>query len=119
MPAATSSAFDRPQRWDASFDPEMTSEAVDRLLTFAPFRDMNPENFPKRISLRDILQHDVRVRRFRRGEIVVREGDYGTSAFMIMSGSVRIVLESLPASVLGRREHSRKGIFRVLAQMWS
>jgi Fe-S-cluster-containing dehydrogenase component/CRP-like cAMP-binding protein len=119
MPAATPSAFDRPQRWDAAFDPEMMPEAVDRLLLLPPFSEMKAENFPKRISLRDLLQHDVRIRKFRKGEIVVREGDYGTSAFMIMSGNVRIVLGSLPASVLGRREHSRKGIFRVLAQLWS
>jgi len=119
MAVATSSVLDRPQRWDAAFDSEMTPEAAARILTLAPFRDMKPENFPKRLSLADILQHDVRIRRFRQNEIVVREGDYGTSAFMIMSGNVRVVLGSLPASVLGRREPTRKGIFKVLAQIWA
>jgi Fe-S-cluster-containing dehydrogenase component/CRP-like cAMP-binding protein len=119
MAVATSSVLDRPQRWDAAFDPEMTPEAVARLLKLAPFCDMKADNFPKRLSLPDILQHDVRIRRFRSGEIVVREGDYGTSAFMIMSGAVRIVLGSLPASVLGRREPTRKGLFKVLAQIWA
>lgn len=119
MATATPPVFDRPQRWDAAFDPEMTEADVQHILKLAPFRDMKPENFPKRLSLTDILQHDVRIRRCRDGEIIVREGDYGTSAFMIMSGSVRIVLESLPASVLGRREPTRKGIFKVLAQIWS
>ncbi|HZV33678.1 MAG TPA: cyclic nucleotide-binding domain-containing protein [Verrucomicrobiae bacterium] len=118
MPAS-SPILDRPQRWDAAFDPEMKPETVARILQLEPFRDMKPENFPKRISLSDILMHDVRVRRFRNGEIVVREGDYGTSAFMIISGTVRVVLGSLPASVLGRREPTRKNIFKVLAQIWS
>ena len=118
MATAPTLVLDRPQRWDAAFDPEMTAEMVDRLLQLAPFRDMNPASFPKRLSLRDILQHDVRLRRFRPGEIVVREGDYGTSAFMILSGSVRVVLESLPATVLGRRETTRKNFFKVLAQIW-
>ncbi len=119
MAAAPSPVLDRPQRWDAAFDPEMTASGVDRILSLAPFRDMNPDSFPKRLSLRDILRHDVRIRRYRRGEIVVREGDHGTSAFMIMAGSVRVALDSLPASVLGRREPTRKNIFRVFAQLWS
>src|SRR5262245_24183859 len=99
--------LDRPQRWDASFDPEMSATAVDRLLALAPFKDMNSDKFPKRISLRDILLNDTRFRRFRAGEIVVREGDYGTSAFMIISGSVRVAF-GLPASVLGRRASRRR-----------
>lgn len=117
--AAPTPVLDRPQRWDAAFDPEMSPAAVDQILQLPPFCDMRAENFPKRISLRDILQHDVRIRRFKDGEIIVREGDYGTSAFMIFSGSVRVVLGSLPASVLGRREATRKNIFKILAQIWS
>jgi len=119
MPAAPPT-LDRPQRWDAAFDPEMTDVAVDRLLTIAPFSRMNPDNFPKRASLRDILKHDTRIKIFKRGEIIVREGDYGTSAFLVMSGHVRVVLgPDLPPSVLGRRISKRKNLFRVIAQLWS
>lgn len=119
MPAIHTT-LDRPQRWDAAFDPEMTDAAVERLQALAPFSRMNPENFPKRASLRDILKHDTRVRTFKRGEIIVREGDYGTSAFMVMTGNVRVVLgPDLPPSVLGRRVSKRKSLFRVMAQLWS
>jgi hypothetical protein len=111
--------LDRPQRWDASFDPEMQVSEVDRILSFAPFKDMDEAKFPKRISLRDILQHDTRVRKFRKGEIVVSNGDYGTSAFMILSGSVRVALTDLPASILGRAVSRKKGILRSIAQLWS
>lgn len=112
--------LDRPQRWDAAFDPEMSDATVERLLTIAPFSRMNPENFPKRASLRDILKHDTRIKTFKRGEIIVREGDYGTSAFLVMSGNVRVVLgPDLPPSVLGRRVSKRKNFFRVIAQLWS
>ena len=44
---------------------------------------MNTERFPKRVSLRDILRNDTRIRRYEAGEIIVRAGDYGTSAFMM------------------------------------
>lgn len=112
--------LDRPQRWDSAFDPEMADATVERLLTLAPFSKMNPENFPKRASLRDILKHDTRIKSFKRGEIIVREGDYGTSAFLVMSGRVRVVLgPDLPPSVLGRRVSKRKSFFRVIAQLWS
>jgi len=117
---AAFSTLERPQRWDAAFDPEMNDASVDRLLATPPFSQMNPENFPKRASLRDILKHDTRIRSFRRGEIIVREGDYGTSAFLVMSGKARVVLgPELPPSVLGRRVSARKGMFHVLAQLWS
>ena len=119
MPS-TSSILDRPQRWDASFDPEMSDAIVERLLAVAPFREMNPEAFPKRLALRDILKNDTRRRRFQKDEIVVRGGDHGTSAFMILSGRVRVVISpELPASMLGRRETRKRSFIRVLAQLWS
>src|SRR5438128_1695987 len=119
MPTAPPT-FDRPQRWDAAFDPKMTDADVSRLLSIPPFFGMRPENFPARLSLRDILKHDTRIQRYRRGEIVVREGDHGTSAFLVISGLVRAVLgPELPLSLLGRREPTRKGFFRVIAQLWA
>src|SRR6185295_13187859 len=112
--------LDRPQRWDAAFDPEMSDDTVDRLLRTAPFSKMNPWNFPKRAPLGALLKHDTRIKSFRRGEIVVREGDYGTSAFLVMSGTVRVVLgPELPPSVLGRRDTARKSIFKIIAQLWN
>ncbi len=117
--AAAPTTLDRPGRWDSSFDPEMPASDVDRILSVAPFSEMDAAKFPKRLPLRDILQHDTRVRKFRKGEIVVRAGDYGTSAFMIMSGSVRVALSELPASVLGRKLSYKKSFFRQLAQLWS
>ena len=110
----------RPQRWDASFDPEMSQAVVERLLTVAPFKDMDPNRFPSHVKLRDILEHDVRVRKYQEGEIIVRAGDYGTSAFMVLSGQVHVVLSpDLPPSVLGRRQSNRLNIFRAIAQLWS
>lgn len=119
MPAALTT-FDRPQRWDAAFDPEMSDELVDRLLTIEPFSQMQQLGFPRHLSLRDILKHDTRVRSFRRGELIVREGDYGTSAFLVISGTTRVVLgPQLPPSLLGRRESTKKNFFSVIAQLWS
>jgi len=118
--AAALTTFDRPQRWDAAFDPKMTDADVDRLLDTPPFSKMRAESFPTRLPLRDILKQDTSIRRYRQGELIVRQGDYGNSAFLVMSGNVRVVLRpGLPPSLLGRREPARKSVFRLLAQMWS
>ena len=93
---------------------------MDRLLTTAPFNAMNAEKFPKRTPLREILRHDVSIRRFRQGEIIVRQGDYGTSAFLISSGTTRVVLKpDLPPALLGRHARGKKGFFRTLSQVWA
>ena len=75
MPAAPT-ILERPQRWDAAFDANMTDEAVNRLLLTAPFSGMDAEKFPKRTPLRDILRNDARILKLRRGEIIMRQGDY-------------------------------------------
>lgn len=120
MPLPSASLLERPERWDAAFDPEMTEAEVDRLLTIPPFNKMSPANFPNRTPLRGILRNDTKVRRFKEGELIVRSGDYGTSAFLILSGAARVVLQpDLPPSMLGRKAPERKGIFKTLAQFWS
>ena len=116
----TPTILERPQRWDAAFDPDMTETVVDRLLATAPFSRMNAEKFPQRTPLREILRNDSRVLRFRKGEIIVRQGDYGTSAFLILSGATRVVLKpDLAPSLLGRQAPGKKGILRTLAQIWN
>jgi Fe-S-cluster-containing dehydrogenase component/CRP-like cAMP-binding protein len=118
--SVTSSPFDRPRRWDAPFSDEMTGADVQRLLQRPPFRDMNPETFPRSASLFDVLKNDARIRQYKKGEIIVREGDYGTSAFLVLEGSAQVVLSpALPPSDVGRREASRRGLFRALAQLWT
>ncbi len=119
MPSA-SLIVDRPQRWDAAFDPELTDAVLDRLLTVAPFHAMQADRFPKKLALRDILRNDTRLQRYRRGELVVREGDYGTSAFLIIRGAVRVVIgPGLPEPVLGRRVMRRRTWWQVISQWWA
>src|SRR5688572_17433850 len=103
-------------RRDYPFSSEMELHAA-RLLATEPFASMDKQRLPK---LREILLHDTRLRVFKKGEIVVRQGDYGTSAFMILSGGARVVLNpELPRELVGRREQGRKPIWRLLAQVFS
>ena len=81
---------DKPQRWDSQFDPEMTEADVDRVMEVRPFSEMDVNKFSKRTPLRGILLNDARIRRFKNGEIIVRAGDYGSSAFLVLSGHAQI-----------------------------
>jgi len=116
----SSPGLSRPRRWDVPFSRDMTATEVGRLLRIAPFKDMDPDNFPKSAQLQDILKNDARLRQFKPGEIIVREGDYGTSAFMVLSCTAEVVLSpGLPPRLVGRSETRRRGLFRALAQLWS
>lgn len=87
--------IDRPVRWDHPLDPEMLARDLDWMLEYPPFSKMNREVFPSHSTLEDVLRHDCRILRFEPGDIIVREGDYGGSAFLVLRGSVRAFLESL------------------------
>lgn len=98
----------------------MPDADVVRLLALSPFKDMNPESFPGSAALRDILKNDTCIRRFKKGEIIVRQGDYGNSAFMVLAGEAQVVISpSLPPAAVGRREEPKRSMFRAIAQLWS
>jgi Fe-S-cluster-containing dehydrogenase component len=109
----------RPQRWHDPFDGEMDQQKTEAILQFAPFSSMDPARFPKSTPLSGIIQYDCRWLELHKGDIVVREGDYGNSAFLILSGEVLVSLKSLPAALLGRVQQKRKTLFQSLSQLWS
>jgi Fe-S-cluster-containing dehydrogenase component/CRP-like cAMP-binding protein len=110
-------AIPRPRRWDEPFG-EMTERDVDALLRIEPFCRMDAGAFPPALPLRGILRGDTRICRFDDGDLIVREGDYGHSAFLVLSGTVRVVLERLNPALLGRDEPPRLGWRQAIAQIW-
>jgi Fe-S-cluster-containing dehydrogenase component/CRP-like cAMP-binding protein len=111
-------AVPRPQRWDVPFGERMTEADVDRLLSIDPFRQTDASAFPTTLPLRGVLQNDTRIVHFEPGDLIVREGDYGHSAFMILAGSVRVSLKNLDPQMLGRSAQARPTWRRALAQLW-
>lgn len=112
--------LEKPGRWDVPLGSDMRDDVVDRILSVQPFKGMDPDNFPDRTPLRDILLNDTRLATYGKGEIVVRDQDYGNSAFFVVSGSARLVISpDLDPSVLGRRESGRKNLWGSFAQLWS
>lgn len=111
----------KPDRWDEPLDPLMTEEDVDSLLTVEPFASMNQEKLSDLSKLRGILKGDTAIRSYQPGGIVVRRGDYGTSAYLVLEGEVEVVLRPhINPKLLGRAEtEKKKGFASRLAQLWS
>jgi len=116
LPAAT---VHRPQRWDVPFGADMTDSDVDALMAFPEIAAIKADNFPAHVALRAILKNDGRIVSFEPGDIVVREGDYGNSAFLVLSGKLRVVMPpGLPRDLLGRQAPHKKSLLQSFAQLW-
>ena len=107
---------------ETPFSPDMTDEDVQRILSVPPFNALDARRFRGKISLDWILKTHTRIIRCQEGEIIVRRGDWGNSAFFVLAGSCRVEVETkdnpLPTAMLGRSENKRKSIFEVIAQLW-
>jgi len=110
----------RPQRWDAPFGPEMADADVERLSALPEFASIDADAFPKHTPLEGILRNDTRIVRYHPGDIIVREGDYGNSAFLVVNGNLRVVISpALPRNLIGRQHSERKNLFQALGQLWT
>jgi Fe-S-cluster-containing dehydrogenase component/CRP-like cAMP-binding protein len=109
---------ERPARWDVPFGADMGDADVARLLSMEPFCRMAPHAFPAHLPLEGILHNDTRIMTFDDGQLIVREGDYGNSAFLILSGTVRVVLQALAPELLGHPQPARPNWIGALASIW-
>jgi Fe-S-cluster-containing dehydrogenase component/CRP-like cAMP-binding protein len=119
--------IEQPRRWDLPFsldlpDPadrrDMTDADLARLMSVEPFAHMDAARFPKRLPLEDILRNDTRICRYNQGDVVVRQGDYGHSAFLILDGNVRVIL-GLDPNLIGRPERRGKSLLRSVASLFT
>ena len=108
----------RPRRWDSPLSKDMGEAEVERILAVEPFRDMDRSRFPDTLSLAGIISNDTRLVNFQDGDFIVREGDYGNSAFLVIQGRVRVILPpGLPETMLGRAPEAKKSLLQAVAQL--
>jgi len=111
---------------------DVTDAEVKRILSLPALQILNKEKSSVITRLEKILKIHARVMRYEPKGIVIREGDYGNSAFFVLSGEVGVVLAYHPrvwAEELSIRKISgkpcrnfgaiprspKKGIFRDMA----
>ena len=73
----------------------------------------------KEAKLREIIQNDTRLIKYQKNEIIIREGDYGTTAFYLLKGSARVVIEKLSDEALKRKSPEPKSFMAAFNQLWS
>jgi len=66
----------------------MRPDVVSNLLSLPFFRDIDGCDFPEDLPLATILANDGRILRYERGDIVYRSGEFNSSIFIVLSGSV-------------------------------
>lgn len=99
----TNTKIERRQRWDKPFAESWGDAELERTMALPIFQAMDANKFPSQLSLLGIIRNDTRLVTYEPGEIVAREDDYGSSAFIVVSGEVTVVLPpGLPADLLGR-----------------
>ena len=68
--------IDRPTRWDAAFDADMSDADFEMLMARPEISEIESSSFPKSVSIEGIVRYDMGLSADA-GDIVVREGDYG------------------------------------------
>jgi Fe-S-cluster-containing dehydrogenase component/CRP-like cAMP-binding protein len=117
--------IERPQRWSVPFADEYEGAEMDEDLAAEVVREHlaqlvpDQSKFPSNLPLESIIRNDTRLRKFKKGEIVVRRGDYGSSAFLIVGGGVNLLLKHLPDDQLGRRAPRKEGVLRSIGRVFS
>ena len=107
----TEERIDRPSRWDVAFDTEMSDVDFAMLMDRPEIKALDPSSFSRSAPLDGLVRHDMRVNRYEAGEIVVREGDYGNSAFLILEGELLIARSpGIPEEQLGRSKEAKRGV---------
>lgn len=116
MEAEEAIAVRRPTRWNEPMDASMDDAEVLWLRSREPFASLEAKSFPSSIPLEGILRNDCRIKRCEPGEIIAREGDYGHSAFLVLAGSTKVIVESLAPKQLGRSSSEKLSWFQAARQ---
>jgi hypothetical protein len=64
--------------------PALSEPEIEQMLAHAPFCALDLARFPTANSLPAILARHARLLRCEPGDLILREGDYGNSAFVVL-----------------------------------
>ncbi|MCG8450114.1 MAG: cyclic nucleotide-binding domain-containing protein [Pirellulales bacterium] len=106
---------------DVPLSSDFAEADLDQLINRSIFDSLDSK-FRTSQAFRKILRMHARVVSCEDGDIIIREGDWGNSAFFVLTGEVAVELEPpgefLSNAALGRSTAQRKTWFQSLAQLW-
>jgi Fe-S-cluster-containing dehydrogenase component/CRP-like cAMP-binding protein len=107
----TDNIVKRPKRWDQPFDDSLQVEDVVKIFSGPHFRSMDRSNFPDSLKLIDIVRNDCRLKSFKKGQLIVRSGEYVNSAFIVQSGEVALLSAAdLPPGLWGQTKRQEPSV---------
>jgi len=102
-----------------AFSADLDADAIARILASEPFADLDAALFPAHEPLSQIIAQHARLRRYVSGALIMREGDYGSAAFVVLRGQVQVIVNPpLPEQLLGRRAVRKLSRWQALSQWW-
>lgn len=107
---------------DVPFSPDITDAVAKDLAELSAFSEID-DSFRNSPQFLKLLKMHTRLIYCLDGDIIVRKGDWGNSAFFIIAGTAVVEIEppgsGLSEEVLGRGRRQKKGFFQALAQWWT
>ncbi len=101
------------------WNPQMTDQDIEKILSLELFQNINPDSFPSGRSLKDIIYEHTRLVNYREGDIIIRAEDYGNSAFLIAEGQAHVIINrDLPEKILGHAPQQPTSWFKELSKLW-
>lgn len=116
--AASEFLEERNRRWDQPFGEEpLDAPTVAHILSLPTFANVDAAEFQAWLPLDQIIANDGRLRRYQRGEVIIRKGDYGNSLFVILEGGVLTFTVSIETERQRQAPKSGKSWWRSIAQL--
>ncbi|MCH9675659.1 MAG: 4Fe-4S dicluster domain-containing protein, partial [Gammaproteobacteria bacterium] len=106
---------------EAPLDPDFSDRDLAELLARPEFAGLSQALLPNGLSLEAILRQDCRIVECAPGDMIIREGDYGNSAFLLLRGAANVIVKpSLPQTALGRSSESdaKASLFQTFSRLW-
>ena len=97
----------------------MSDQDMEKILALELFQKIDPDSFPPRRSLEDIIYEHMRLVTYREGDVIIRAEDYGNSAFLIADGQADVIItRDLPEKILGRAPQQPTTWFKEFSKLW-
>ncbi len=107
--------IDRSKWWN----PEMTDLDIETVLSCDLFSNIDQDNFPPNRSLEDIVCEHTRLIEYKQSEIIIRAGDYGNSAFLIINGKIDIIFPTRYSNrIFGQSAPQPTNWFKEISKLW-
>lgn len=107
--------LDRSKWWDVN----MTDSELESVLSCELFKQIKQGGFSSNRSFEEIVCEHTRIRHFRASELILRAGDYGNSAYLILSGTVDVIFPNQSTEeIFGRPTPQRTNWFKELSKLW-